>query len=374
MMQSTESNINTYIDKVTNLKNKIIEKHKSDADKSNIVDLLKEMRLYHGRAIYENEVEKIAMLKGLDINMLRRNNITDDEFIKLSINDSILHVIHNNIRISEKKLYGQNIMSSDSDDKKNIFDKVKDFFHFDKRQTGGNNENNNNNNTNNALVGEKQVSAAIHQNVDKTDELSIKGLQTETEPGPGPHMTETYPDFNAGLKNSNKTISMHNVNAQNANLQNANLQNSNRIKPVNSRNVNTDNLTDYVNNLTSSEARHLASEYNENSIQQSAENPQPDVTKPTLINYWADSCGFSTKFDPHWKNFKKIASQKFPHLQITELNVKHDTSLNDLAKKVGVEGYPTLVYFKAGKKYFKQAGNSTSADVEKFISDMDQQK
>jgi len=91
-----------------------------------------------------------------------------------------------------------------------------------------------------------------------------------------------------------------------------------------------------------------------------------DVTKPTLINYWADWCGASNRFNPTWKTFKSNVETKYPHLQITELNVGNDQKLIKLASRVGVKGYPTLVLFY-NNKIHSQAGNMSIDQIHLFI-------
>ena len=331
MLQMTQSNMDAQFNKVISLKNKIIEKHNSETSKSEMINLLKEMRIYHGYAIYNDEVDKIAVLKK-DI-----ENLTDDDFIKLSVNASQLYVIHSHIRYCEKIVHNpnnifqsnataSNIISSDPDDNMDIFKK-------NTVQLGGQEP--------------SKLSAVIRtNNSNATDEISIKGLETDSEV----IQTEenfTVPQFDKINKanNANKTTAKH---------------------------IQTEDISEYIDNMTSSEFKRLNSENNKNTDQTPLANSSQtnlDVTKPTLINYWADWCGPSKRFKENWDKFKSIASQKFPGLQVNELNVKQDRSLVDLATKIGVKGYPTLVLFKNGQKYYKQAGNLSVADIEKFINE-----
>lgn len=124
----------------------------------------------------------------------------------------------------------------------------------------------------------------------------------------------------------------------------------------------SDNMetTDYLNNLTTEKAESL---YN-----QTGGNTNLDVNKPTLVNYWADWCGYSKKFLPTWNEFKSSAATKYPNLQITELNVSNDPKLREIASKADVKGYPTLVLFNNGKKYNK-AGAISIEEVNKFVQE-----
>jgi thiol-disulfide isomerase/thioredoxin len=91
------------------------------------------------------------------------------------------------------------------------------------------------------------------------------------------------------------------------------------------------------------------------------------VDKPTIINYWADWCPYSTKFEPEWRKFESEAKTKYPHLQVLDLNVGQDRDLSALAHKSGVDGYPTIVLYANGKMTHLIAGNKTQKDIMQFI-------
>ena len=142
------------------------------------------------------------------------------------------------------------------------------------------------------------------------------------------------------------------------------------------------NLTDMVNDINTTEAEDLLNDFEKKtSILMSKSNASAnqsvvssnasaglDKTKPTLVLYWADWCGYSTRFTPEWEKFKADAKGK-TDLQIVDLNVGKDEELSDLASKVGVKGFPTLVLFNNKKVKLQTAGGMTSNGVLAFLRD-----
>lgn len=234
-MEEIPRKMNDYINKVSILKNDFMQ----NKDRNKAIEILKEMRIIHGLAIYQNN---------LYIKNLNESNLTVDELLNLSTQSSLLYVIHNNIRSCEKMLYDKKFKSIKSE---NSFNNAKD-----------------------------------------------------------------------------------------------------------------QNTTEYINNLTTTEANNLFSNENQKGGE---DKNEMDVKKPTIINYWADWCGYSKKFLPKWEKFKIEAKEKYPNLQVLDLNVKNDEELNNMAKKAGVSGYPTLVLYKDGNKKYSIASNMNTDDIIKFI-------
>ena len=96
----------------------------------------------------------------------------------------------------------------------------------------------------------------------------------------------------------------------------------------------------------------------------------PKVTKnvenPTIINYWAEWCGYSRQFNPIWNDFKKSAATKYPNLQIADYDVGNDDKRIAVSKKAGVTGYPTVVFFYNGNRY-SQGGVRSVDKLNEFV-------
>ncbi|XWV24927.1 thioredoxin domain-containing protein [Tupanvirus deep ocean] len=416
MSEIAHRNMNVHTNKITSMRNKFAGICNANNEKT-ALDILMQMRLIHGCAIYDDAVEKHTILtKGID-------NITDDEFIKLSTNASLLHVIHNHIRYCEKLLYKckkqsgsinpiqitsdsemQSATQSVSRGKESSFENAMET----KNKTNALSTNISKNNN--------KVVPIINRVSANTEELSLKNIETETSnqlgiesDSLGPLQPQDLFDMEdqsaitirkipSGTTQTNittnknlKTIPTSNISA-NKNL-NANVTanttgttaNSTTnvltggVRETNDSNMNT---SDYINNLTSTEAERLASDYKKtqnfdtNTKSNSSKNYDKSiqtftnfkVDKPTLINYWADWCGPSKAFKPNWDKFVNTYKNKFQDLQVTDLNVKTDDKLNKLASAAGVKGYPTLVLFYNGSKYHKVASGMTVDDINNFIT------
>ncbi len=346
MSKISQENMNQHTNKVTNLKKELVNMCRNDANDSSGVEYLKKMRITHGRAIHDNAVD-------IYNNIMKKNkDISDDELIKLSTNASHLHVIHNHIRNCEKinflrkegKKISENLLNeSDShisspSPKKLIVDRTI-------IQSYNISDNN-------------KVTPIITRQSDNTDLLSLQNIETDTDPN--------YKFNNSLSINTDDIFEKTEENIMTGG-------NNNTSVPS----LNDDNLTEFVNNITSSEAaRFLSDNDNQmnsikssNSNKLSAINQQSrSITKPTLVNFWAEWCGWSKKFGPTWEKFKETASIKYPELQIAELNSKNE-KIGEIPKKIGVKGFPTLVLYRDGKIYKKSAGSLTLEGIDKFINE-----
>lgn len=107
-------------------------------------------------------------------------------------------------------------------------------------------------------------------------------------------------------------------------------------------------LSEQVNGVDTDEGNNLIEEFDEEL--KSMNSSDLDVTKPTIVRYWADWCGPSMQAKPEWDKFK--SGSNVPGLQIVDLNVESGGGFKtDLAIKVGVTGFPSIRLFANGKIY-----------------------
>ena len=432
MSEITHTNMNASTDIVTSLKNQFCAEYKNNKV---AIDLLKKMRITHGCALYDDFIDyENIKKKGIQ-------NTTDEEWIKLSTNASLLYVIHSHIRRCERLLYNYNnktnitplfstseseiqittpseILSENQETKtpteknetsfQNALNTLKEHrksigtitnVSRNPKQEKLENTTLGNMSTETGTItnvsrNPKQeklentfkniyttlgnmktgIGSKIKKSINNTDELSINANSEGTKIDISQlfNEIETPKSLSTGGSNTIYDLVPHIADDL------APKQGSGAISPHIADD--TINTSDYINNLTSSEAARLASEYEKNKITEksplnsnlnSKQTNQNggiffDINKPTLINYYADWCGFSQKFLPVWNEFKSKGN-KYPELQITELNIGMDKQLNKIALKAGVNGYPTIVLFYKGKTYPQVASNLSVDDINRFI-------
>lgn len=100
-------------------------------------------------------------------------------------------------------------------------------------------------------------------------------------------------------------------------------------------------VTEYIGDLTTTEANRLDNTETNRSIKSN----DLDLTKPTLVYYRMATCSYCQMFDPTWQAFTKTVATQMPNLQTFCLTV-NDKNSKTLADKVGVKGFPSIVYFK----------------------------
>ena len=97
-----------------------------------------------------------------------------------------------------------------------------------------------------------------------------------------------------------------------------------------------------------------------------------------LIFYWADWCGICKKIKPLWNNSKKIIKQKYPNLEIKEIECDDPKKCFFMKnnKKDVIEGVPTIVLRRPGSddiEYEKDKNNKIicnkkADDISKFLN------
>lgn len=355
MSKIREKNINVHAQKIAEL----CKQYKSGEPVP--PNIIRKMRIIHGCAIYD-VTKELQNLANVPI-----DRITDDDWIKVSVNASLLSIIQGRI---------------DSVDKTNTIKQESIVVHPDDRslaiefQSAGN-------------VVHKPVNNNIVANVRRkangVDEISVTNVETE---------------YNDAVHSDNLDLDTPNLFSEDINVTNSLASNN----------------TDYINNLNTSEAMELVNEYDKSqrggnegpsnqkivgiyapSNQDSAAINKPsnqtaiavnrpsnqdivsvtmrknqtggtdNLNKPIIINFWADWCPASNRFKPMWDNFKSSANQKFPELQVKDVNVKKDNELAKYASNVGVEGYPTVVLLNKNKIH-QLVGNRSVKDIENFVN------
>ena len=137
------------------------------------------------------------------------------------------------------------------------------------------------------------------------------------------------------------------------------------------------NLTDFIDGLNTAKANKLFStdtkitveKMNLSDIQSGGFNLNPEL--PTLVNFWKDNCGHSTRYQETWSKIKNSLMKSHPDLQLAEINASNYPGMFDKLQKIGIVGYPTTVLFKgsSSKEHVKIVGNLSLEEVVKTVND-----
>lgn len=363
MSELFNGNINSLTNKVTELKGRLIENLTSDAanqcnsNDKNSLKILRQMRVLHGAAEMKHFVEKAKLMD--------KQNISEEDLIKLSNDSSLIHVIHCHIRKCEKGMYNKKINADGSVPA--------------------------------ILTTESDNSDSGNNSKETSFQTATKNNKSVFDKNTKAKLTEMKNNITAKIKKS--ATGTEELSIANPNLTDTETQNSIFSESMPKIKYSPGNTSDYVNNLSTSEANKLQTnidgnktvndilEYPQKLFEKAkefldqnlpsktnmsggqADNVEKDINKPTIVNYWADWCGYSNRFSPVWEQFKATASTKYPNLQIDELNVEKDEKKVNIAKMAGVNGYPTIVIFKDGQKYSKPAGNMTIEKLQSFVQE-----
>lgn len=299
-----QQKIQKHRQEVLNIRNNF---KKDDVNKNQ--EQIQNMRIHHARAIIDLD-QYLKYIEG--------TNATTEELVTLSTCTSSLHVIHYNIKICEKMTYGKNINNPTSD--------------YD--QTSNHTSNSKGNNYQNISPIQK-ISVATHMTQNGTEELDLRGLSTEVNPisrSIGPKNAETY---------------------------------------LVTKESSDPSLTDILDNLETSDIEKLIkTPIKLNQVKQNGGTEQNlSLDKQTIINYWGDWCGYSVKFKPEWDQFAESAKTKYPDLQVLDLHIaRGESDLNNLAERVGVNGFPKIVFFSNGKMNNMSCGMKTTQNVFDFVN------
>lgn len=316
-MSETSKKIDDHVSKVSELKKNFMQIYKSNQGAAS--NLLKQMKVYHGYAIYDAAMDKAKVFKNDSA------NIPESDWIKLSNDACFLYVIHSHIRRCQMLLYKLNNENSDD-----FNEKISEMSSPELKTVTPINTDRN----------QKDIHITIRKNKTGTDEISIDNLKTDTESqNPSIHLSDI---FTSEDKNNKKNMGFSSIGA----------------------------FTDYINNLNTSEANRLEKLYDKDELDlKNTEKKNFEVDKPTIINFWADWCGWSKSFLPTWEKFREEAKKKFPNLQVGDLNTAHNKNFEAIAQNAGVTAYPTIVFFNKGSKYNTGASRLSVDDINKFIAD-----
>lgn len=292
---------------------------KDDVSKNQ--EQIQNMRIHHARAIIDLD-QYLKYIEG--------TNATTEELVTLSTCTSLLHVIHYDIKICEKMTYGKNMNNPTSD--------------YD--QTSNHTSNSKGNNY-------QKISVATHMTQNGTEELDLRGLSTEVNiisRSIGPNNTETYlvtkPSSDPYMRPKNTDTYL--------------------VTKASS----DPSLTDILDSLETSDIEKLIKTPTKpNKVKQNGGAEQNlSLDKQTIINYWGDWCGYSVKFKPEWDQFVESAKTKYPNLQVLDLHIaRGESDLNNLAERVGVNGFPKIVFFSNGKMNNMSCGMKTTQNVFDFV-------
>ena len=329
----SEGSMNGYVSGVTQLR----KEFNSAKDADPTIDIIKKMRIIYGQAIiYSYNEKKNIIEKGI-------GKITDDEYVKISINASLLHVIHCHIKECETLAYagkkGRGDLSRTSEhgdlhcEKRNeeITRTSEILKIFNRSRTNKSAVN---------IEGTTNAAAFFKKSATGTEELSIVN----------PPTTEQQ-DIRSAVGGDSEMFMNYekNKSAQ-------------------------QNTSDQMDELTTDEFNRIFSEHQKNKkAQRGGYNEKDlfdankfDVNKPTIINYWAGWCGASINFKPIWEKFVLKAKEKYPNLQVADLNTEGGKA-KELAGDIKITKLPTQILYYNGTKYRREGSAKSEDDIIAFI-------
>lgn len=313
-------NPNKSIDIVTSIGNhhkNILSKKQKALCGSNIDEnVLREMRQIHGRVILEIHKFKDQI----------KSNPSEQNLYDLSFAESLLCVIHTKIRKTEKRLHRKNILHQSSS--------------------------------------AKSVSS-VGSNMSMGSDMGMRDK------------TEVF-EFSARRIEDNTLTPLL--------LREKSDKEEKSYVPPKSRKIwggddsefESESLTSYIENMTDSEAAKYVKldsvvlSGGAGEPEASVVNSTYDLNKPTVVNYWAQWCGFSREFIPEWEKFQNECKNALSNVQVYDIDVSRGKSTNDpelqeIASSIGVTGYPTCIIYDGSKTHKIICGRMKSDTLMKEV-------
>lgn len=324
------------LDKVIELKKNFLNLYRAStsevkiSENKDLRDIIQQMRVVHGETIYRNAIET------REINGTAQ--LTDNDKITLSCNASIIFCIQCEIKDCEILLFKNNnerpSISNDAGPTSNYAGPQESNYARTQESNYARTQASN-------YVGPSSVA----KNIGSKYTSRTSNIVAEINPS------------NTGTGTDIITLRNLTTDTDNGNPESRGTNNSFFLKG--GRDMNTE----AIDNLETTELGHIYSEYE----REQTGGIHKNATQPTIILYWADWCGPSENFAPKWEEFKKQAPIRFPNLQVNELNIGKDDELRELARTIGVEGFPSLVLFVNGKTYKIVPTKLSVEDISGFI-------
>lgn len=364
--------------------NKII----SNGNVNNMTEIIKKIKVLHGCAIYQNQRYLNKILEK------NQDDITETEWLNISSNESILYCIQNILRKSESSAFGRSkeTHTSDTDDKygKSIIKNLTVGNSFTGEKYDNNTGYTIKTDTENGTIDTDNRSFNTDNGSFNTDNTDNGSFNTDTESDDIVKMNRTIntSDFNkikkfdiddihnindmkGGYHGNKSYLSdyIDNLNTSEAErLENGGVANKKSKYEKYKLNNNEDGLTDFIDQLSTEDADQLEREY-ENQYGGEKSNSIKDVS---VVYFWADWCGPSQQFNPVWKKFTEVAESQLPGVKIADLNA-NDKQLQQYPAKIGVNSFPTVAVFYNGNVGTISASGKTVDDIINFTKSYSEQ-